>query len=1041
MEQNDMQNEKQLEQQATAKAGGTGAHIAADYFTGGAYEKVRNAPVVGKVAKGAEKAIGNAVASSPIGKRLGKTAKKLDESGTIDNINNATSMAAGGHNKDDVNALKNRATNESQHSDRFGGLRNRRNRDEDELESNNKESNKPDNKSNENDAGKTSNGGKTKSTNRTDISDDEEKKGILDVKGNLAKKIQLIKIAIIVGLGAVTIFAFMILLIYMYDIVYGSLASFFGISEVTVENEESDGLMDSVKYTINPETGEEYDEDELIQHLKDNNVCEKSGIFTRIRDWFDRLDGSYNSYCGLYRHIFKYMEKKEKKYAITLDKGIILATLYYGYTNQQDFYDYKNIPADQEMTDAYSFYASLEEILAEGKVLTIENVEAIIDNTILNESYDYYEWEVRNVTDKYGNVIKSIGYCTKQRTDYVHYSSFKWKIMMRYGEEAATLYEKDLKYGNSFGASSEECKEGMSDAELLEIVRSAGGGEPELDESVHEANDFYKNRRFVPDLGVFNQDADPDSNNEVHINPYTFVDPEFLQFLIEYYHGKDKDEEKKVRAILNSDAYQGNTFILDYRYGFAYVNFPAFKQSIEDPNIELEYDEKITPKQIEQDIQFIMEKKPDVNAALLLPDLDSNDYTLLGDYVIGQNCEGYLTAAPDSIQVKVTDCDGSPIRTTSFKDYIMGVAYGEVSNSGDNYVLSQMVASISYALHRRNNYTKGNTITMKSGNCDQVYCPMNEGCYSQKAALSCGSFKCTSYYPGKGTYHGKASQSLIDKYSNYYETAKDYLIVSNGKVHSVHYVSSIQLGWKSKAQQGEHFTQILQETYGSEGAQVIQCSSAGDGSSGVASATAGSTPSSTYPERAPDKGKFTGFAYNDAPEGRAITMDPAWKSANLTTINTNCSSGGWNESYLINKNAVSNFSQAYQNMCKLLTTGVTLSDGTHCQYNASQYQNGGTFVERKTNSGGYSLHAYGIAQDWNYTMAINVNGVTYKPYEYQGAGYKANYDRFVSALGKEEHCTNINYILWKYAFEPAGFNWGGNWSASYWDGMHFEVKY
>ena len=170
-------------------------------------------------------------------------------------------------------------------------------------------------------------------------------------------------------------------------------------------------------------------------------------------------------------------------------------------------------------------------------------------------------------------------------------------------------------------------------------------------------------------------------------------------------------------------------------------------------------------------------------------------------------------------------------------------------------------------------------------------------------------------------------------------------------------------------------------------------------------------------------------------------MDPAWKSANLTTINTNCSSGGWNESYLINKNAVSNFSQAYQNMCKLLTTGVTLSDGTHCQYNASQYQNGGTFVERKTNSGGYSLHAYGIAQDWNYTMAINVNGVTYKPYEYQGAGYKANYDRFVSALGKEEHCTNINYILWKYAFEPAGFNWGGNWSASYWDGMHFEVKY
>ena len=68
------QEEKQLEKESTAKAGATAAHIAADYYTGGSYEKIRNAPVVGGLAKGAEKAVGNTIAKAPGSKKLGKTA-------------------------------------------------------------------------------------------------------------------------------------------------------------------------------------------------------------------------------------------------------------------------------------------------------------------------------------------------------------------------------------------------------------------------------------------------------------------------------------------------------------------------------------------------------------------------------------------------------------------------------------------------------------------------------------------------------------------------------------------------------------------------------------------------------------------------------------------------------------------------------------------------------------------------------------------------------------------------------------------------------
>ena len=968
----------------------------------------------------------------------------------------------------DKEAINKSERNESDHSSRFGGNRNRYDDDDDDDSSKKKKKKNnglddndglDDNKNSLDDKNNKSLDNKKK--NDDDLSDRDKKLkddvfrpsdnnkegGFLEGKW-LALKAKA-KLYLIIGgvvLGAFLLFMAIALIGYGFDLMIGSISSFFGVSEGdTKENlsvEKADGLLTSEEYMLNPATGEQFTREELVEYLKNDGTC-KTTTLSKIVDFFDTLfDDEYRNYCGYYRYMNKRIEELESNYSTQLDKGLIVTSLFYGFGNQPDYYDYKDnvdLASLDDITNAYHHYDSLESIIEKGNVLNRNNISTMIDNSLLVETGErekdrkafpkteenisaYYVWTVKeepiypgaDTSDR--DNLKGVGYC--ERVDFpmnAHYSSFKWKILMRFGEQAADTYEEELRYTHKYNATYDECKKGMSDAELLELVKNATGlNRAELDGSVRKYNNYFVGKGTPKDLSPFEQQANSETSTADVFQPFGSME-------------------------------------LNYRNGFAYQNFPAFKKSIDDnPNIDLTYDYITTPKQIEDIIQNIIQKKKDTNYFLSFEDLDNDDYKQLGDYVIGANCEGYLTAAPDAIQVRVTDCDGGFIRTTSFKDYIMGVAYGEVSDSGDNYVLSEMVAAISYSLHRRSNYLKGTTITMKSGNCDQVYCPMNEGCHSQKAALSCGSFKCTSYYPGAGNYHGRASAALQEKYSNYYEEAKNYLVVSNGKPHSAHYVSSIQLGWKEKSNRGIPFTQIIQEEYQDEGAQLIKCdgpaessSDSGDGigDNDVPTSQVGNKPTGRYNLVSPNYGKFYGFSYDDAPEGRNITINPEWISANIVTMNSNCPSGGWSQNFKINRYAQANFKKAYSNICTLLTTGVKLSDGTQCKLSTSDLINGGTFVQRKTSSGNYSLHAYGIAQDWNYTMKRVVNGVTYKPYYTQGADAKAEYDRFVRALGKEEKCENVNYILWKYAYQPAGFNWGGNWSVGSWDGMHFEVKY
>ncbi len=471
--------ENKAEEEATAKTAKVAARGVADYFTGGKYEQIRNMPGVNKVADKLETTVGKVAAKStklmPGGKGLRKSAKKLDDAGVVDTADQALGVvggsmgggagaaagakggagaAAGGMgvnamggkpNPKDVDAVKNRGgVNTADHSSRLGGLRNKGEEGETTTSSSGSSLDKKD--------GLGSKGLGSKDKNSGDSKDgSSEKKGIFTQQKEEDKetkslfggsillktiKMKIIAFAIVAGLAAFSLFFCVMLFMYAYDSIVGSITSFFGIKETKIDEgtsaKNSNGFFDSEKYMINPDTGEEFTQEELVAYLKENREgsCGDVGIFGRIMDWIKSITGSFNGFCGLYRHIFKYLEGQEQKYSITLDKGLILSSMFYGYAHQPDYFDMDN-PEKEDITNAYSFYDALEKIIEDGDVLNIENVETVIDSTFLVDDYDYYTWAVRNVYNKDGELVKSVGYCDKSHIDSAKYSSLKWKMTIR----------------------------------------------------------------------------------------------------------------------------------------------------------------------------------------------------------------------------------------------------------------------------------------------------------------------------------------------------------------------------------------------------------------------------------------------------------------------------------------------------------------------------------------------------------------------------------------------------------------------------------
>lgn len=165
-----------------------------------------------------------------------------------------------------------------------------------------------------------------------------------------------------------------------------------------------------------------------------------------------------------------------------------------------------------------------------------------------------------------------------------------------------------------------------------------------------------------------------------------------------------------------------------------------------------------------------------------------------------------------------------------------------------------------------------------------------------------------------------------------------------------------------------------------------------------------SANTSKYPLASKINGSYGQFHFRDLAGGR-IEIDPQWVQANIVTITL----PGLNRTVQVHRKAADNFIKAFT----LIKNGTTIIDGRTVPLLSLIKTMDGTWVPRHVNwspSRGLSNHSWGTAIDIN----------------------AASHFRCVNPAAEPE---NPNLILWRKAFQPAGFSWGN----SYGDAMHYEL--
>lgn len=712
----------------------------------------------------------------------------------------------------------------------------------------------------------------------------EEQAAIKKAKLKLKMKIYLY-----VGGAALALLSLIFLVAFFafaFNNLTSSISSFFGISEkglkdddegASIDDQLKDGLYTDDKYKyVKPDcdvenyserkckcdnTKEECKElgaEDLVKVLYSDDACHVDSWFYDLLDGIGSIfnfSGLFSDECQLVRYVRGSISKYNERYNTELDPGLILGTIFYGYDQQAHYRNYKEGSESVEFDSSAEHFKVLANIIEDGK-LTKDDVDRIIQNSIFEEVYPYWTWSIKCNSDDEDSK-SCYGYCTSSIHKSFKYSSDKWKMFIRWNDEKddssrdefsvpgyigygskkvldmkgtggigsnplqfyGSGYVYDTNLNNTYTSTSEECNGTYTEADLISMYNLKGVY------GLSQSIEYFEDRGYegiIDTSHYFQKVPEINSTNKDVFNPATV---------------------KYMKS--NPSTYSTYTIKYNYNEGFGYIDFPGFKDAIDDPKTDLNYDDAITPKEVETIIEEVMDKKKQLNEVLLARDMD-NDlygengyYDENGNYVEGivpntngvvttnANCKPYLTSDLDKINVTVQDCDGRQLATVGFKDYIIGVTKGEIDNyKNTNYSLTAMIAEISYSLNRRNNYNNGPKIMMKSGNCDQVFSSPAMGSHSKTANLSCGSFKCTSYLLGpnsSGGYYKKPMSS--DEYSAYealYNEASKYLVIKKGgKIKSTGYVSTTQNKWKSMANQGYNFAEIISSTY--TDSDLVQC--------------------------------------------------------------------------------------------------------------------------------------------------------------------------------------------------------------------------
>ena len=211
--------------------------------------------------------------------------------------------------------------------------------------------------------------------------------------------------------------------------------------------------------------------------------------------------------------------------------------------------------------------------------------------------------------------------------------------------------------------------------------------------------------------------------------------------------------------------------------------------------------------------------------------IGSCNYDIKGFYANGTNYT--KTMSISNLKVRLMQCEppygnGSyhtPVGPdlVDFEDYVAGVAYAEVGDSAPiEQYKTQMVAARSFALSRP--ATMGNARGLKLeqengqwilqiSSCvsDQVFCNIDKGCHGEGGGSE-GGYTVDGDDPN-AWFHKPALPQDHDIRKAAAETQGEVLLNSQGYIINCGYLSTEQNTWRSLANQGLNYKQILMQTY------------------------------------------------------------------------------------------------------------------------------------------------------------------------------------------------------------------------------------
>lgn len=318
--------------------------------------------------------------------------------------------------------------------------------------------------------------------------------------------------------------------------------------------------------------------------------------------------------------------------------------------------------------------------------------------------------------------------------------------------------------------------------------------------------------------------------------------------------------KKKIRDIANS-MFDGN-----------YYNEEVFRQNLTNDIFKTyfklsskEYREELTDKvfqYIDDYYAFIGNDQNTCSAG------GSCTYNIKGFSVGGRNIIRNIQVT--NLKVRLMQCGGDygsgtwglPLEgeaLVDFEKYVLGVSYGEVGSSyPEAAVKAQLVAARSYSLSRPAAMNNANGKKLEQENnqwilqmcscvADQVYCDPDQGCSRMNDGTQGGTIRSGH---SVGTYRSAplAVDSLIRTWAK--DVEGEVLVNAQGNIINTTYIDVTQREFKSLAEQGLDYKQILLQVYnqGSKnfGATDIQKMSCGGNSANCNSGTVSSGEYSTW---------------------------------------------------------------------------------------------------------------------------------------------------------------------------------------------------